>query len=257
MRVHPVPSSAAWFVVTWPWSSAGGALDAWLHWAPSAAAGLTSVFHLETGPRALVAGQYMGAAGDLGHLLAPLQAVAGASTSTGTQDYFGLMVRWAGCLGRSLQSCHTTGTRAGGMLERASFRAKSNYLSKQLPPAGLAVLTSAIEQRQGHPGSAAILFDSYGGAIKRVAAGATAFVHRGALSCIQYLDYNDGSSSWLDATYARMRPYVSGFAYQNYIDPDLSSWRHAYYGANYRRLVRVQQAVDPHHYFRFPQAIGS
>jgi hypothetical protein len=215
------------------------------------------VFHLETGPRALVAGQYMGAAADLGGLLAPLRSVAGASTSTGSQDYFGLMVRWAGCLGRSLQSCHTTGTRAGGMLERASFRAKSDYLIKALSPAGRAVLTRAIEQRHGQPGSAAILFDSYGGAINRADAGATAFVHRGAFSCIQYLDYNDGSSSWLDTTHARMRPYVSGFAYQNYIDPDLKAWRHAYYGANYRRLVAVQRAVDPHHYFRFPQAIGN
>ena len=54
-----------------------------------------------------------------------------------------------------------------------------------------------------------------------------------------------------------MRPHVAGMAYQNYIDADLKTWRHACYGSNYHRLVEVQRNVDPHRYFRFRQAIGS
>jgi FAD/FMN-containing dehydrogenase len=254
-RVHAVPGSASWFTLRWPWSSAGAALDAWLHWAPHVRDALTSVFHLETGPSVVVAGQYLGSAHDLGGLLGPLTSVPGASLSSGMDSYFALMVRWAGCLGRSLQSCHTVGTRPGGMLERASFRAKSDYLVKPLTASGRAVLTRAIERRQGLPGSGAILFDSYGGAINRVAPGKTAFVHRNAICCIQYLSYN-GGEAWLDSTYSSMRPHVSGMAYQNYIDHDLGDWRKAYYGSNYRRLVEVQRRVDPHHYFNFAQAIG-
>jgi FAD/FMN-containing dehydrogenase len=254
-RTHPIPRAASWFIVRWPWSSAGAALDAWLRWAPHVKDAMTSVFHLETGPSVLVAGQYLGSAHDLGALLRPMAAVAGASVSSGMQDYFGLMLRWAGCVGRSRESCHTTGTRPGGMLERASFRAKSDYLMKSLSASGRAVLTGAIEQRQAQPGSGAILFDAYGGAINRVPPGKTAFVHRNAICCIQYLSY-DGGEAWLDTTHAKMRPHVSGMAYQNYIDHDLGDWRRAYYGANYRRLVAVRREVDPHHYFDFAQAIG-
>ncbi len=255
-RVHPIPRSASWFVVNWPWSSASAALEAWLASAPRATDQLTSVFHLQTGPSVLAAGQYMGPSSDLGRVLAPLMTVSGASLSSGDQSYFGLMTRWAGCLGRSVQSCHTVGTRPGGMLERASFQAKSDYLTGQLSTTARGILVSAIERRQGQSGSGAILFDSYGGAINRKPPTATAFVHRNDLACIQYLSYN-GGNAWLQATYASMRGHVSGMAYQNYIDPQLTSWRSAYYGKNYSRLVKVQRRVDPHHYFSFPQAIGA
>ena len=84
---------------------------------------------------------------------------------------------------------------------------------------------------------------------------ATAFVHRDALCAIQYLSYN-GGAAWLQQTWQSLRPYVSGQAYQNYIDAGLSNWRQAYYGSNYAKLVSVQKRVDPHHKFNFPQAIG-
>jgi FAD/FMN-containing dehydrogenase len=257
-KVHPIPRSAAYFLVSWPWSEASAALAAWQSWAPHARDQLTSIFHLGGGggiASVSVSGQYLGPSHDLGGLLAPLRAVPGFSVSSGSLNYLTLQLLWAGCLHKSVSACHTIGAAPGGTLARASFRARSDYVKKPLPPAARALLTDAVERRASQPGSGAILFDSYGGAINRVAPGATAFVHRNQLFCMQYLTYN-GGAAWLGQVYAGMRRYVSGTAYQNYIDPQLSSWRQAYYGANYTRLKEIRRAVDPHHYFNFPQAIG-
>jgi Berberine and berberine like len=114
-------------------------------------------------------------------------------------------------------------------------------------------------------GAGGVAFDVCGGAINRVGAGQTAFVCRDALFLAQYTTTWDTGApaeargrqrDWLRACYASMRPYPSGQAYQNYVDPDLSTWRRAYYGANYPRLTQVKAAYDPARLFRFPQAIG-
>src|ERR1700733_14198668 len=258
-RAHAVPSTVAWFIVEWPFSSGSDALAAWQSWAPHAQTGLTSIFHLNGGGSnpVRVTGQYFGPASDLGRLLAPLTAVGGANVSTGNLGYLDAQLFWAGCSPSpsALTACHTAGTRPGGTLMRESFQAKSDYVSKPLPAAARNALVQAAQTRAGLPGSGAILFDSYGGAINQVAPGATAFVHRRVLFCMQYLSYG-GGAAWLASTAARMRPYVTGGAYFNYTDPTLNNWQSAYWGSNYARLAKIRKQIDPHHYFNFPQAIG-
>jgi FAD/FMN-containing dehydrogenase len=92
----------------------------------------------------------------------------------------------------------------------------------------------------------------------------TAFVHRNALFDAQYTtDWTNGAAAaginsqhaWLRSFWQSMRPYASGQAYQNYIDPDLINWSQAYYGANYPRLRQVKRTYDPTRVFNFPQAI--
>ena len=211
MKLQRMPRTAAYFFVDWPWSSASEALEAWLHWAPHARRQITSIFHIDGGAgqtSVSVDGQSFGAAGDLNGLLGTLRAGGGRIT-VGTLGYRALQQLWAGCAHQSLTSCHTAGTRSGGTLQRQSFTAKSDYVSRQFPAAARNVLIHAAEQRASQPGSGAILFDSYGGVINRVAPDATAFVHRNDLACIQYLSYN-GGGGWLHSTWQKMRPYVSG-----------------------------------------------
>ncbi len=103
-----------------------------------------------------------------------------------------------------------------------------------------------------------------GGAINRVASDATAFVHRNALFSSQFSaswNASDPASvvsanrSWLNGTWQAMRPYATGTSYQNYVDPDLSDWQHAYYGANLARLQHVKATYDPDNLFHFAQSI--
>ena len=112
-------------------------------------------------------------------------------------------------------------------------------------------MIAAVEQA----GTGALLCDAYGGRINQIAPTATAFVHRRPLFCIQY--YGGGATSaWISRAHTKMRPFVSGRAYQNSIDPTLQNWEHAYYDQNLPRLKATRQRVDPDHYFNFPQAIG-
>lgn len=258
-RVHPV-THASYFVLTWPWASADEVVAAWQRFAPHAPDGLFSVCRLATGtsqPTVQAFGQFFGGETALVALLKPLRNVPGASLTTGTSSYVDLMKRWAGCKTLTLDQCHVG---PPGALDRQRFAAKSDYVAKRLPPAGSTTLRTWLEKRQGQGGGAAIL-DSYGGAINRITPDATAFVHRRELFSIQYYASianaaGDASAmAWLRGFRAAMRPFTSGFAYQNYIDADLADWERAYYGSNYSRLRRVKSKYDPDNVFRFRQSV--
>jgi FAD/FMN-containing dehydrogenase len=254
---HPV-STVSTYEIEWPWTQAPQAVAAWQAFAPHAPDALFSVLDLiatvPSSPSArshvVSAGQYFGPESDLPSLLQPLtSAGTPIRVVTHTLDYLDAVLHWAGC--RDAATC----TEA-----RSAFAAKSDYVSEPLVVAAISTLVNGIAARQGR-GRAAIYLDAYGGAINRVPTAATAFVHRDAMFSIQYTAEWSGAGSdsaslaWLAALYAQMRPHVSGFAYQNYIDPQLSSWRHAYYGANLARLQAVKRKVDRHGFFRFPQSI--
>jgi FAD/FMN-containing dehydrogenase len=262
-RVHPGPD-VSYFFADWDWTQATEVVQAWQRFAPHAPDGLFSICNLKTGvtgPRLQVFGQFLGSQSKLDAVLKPLTQATGATPTLGSSSYLDAQMRWAGCLGKTVDQCHLVGETPGGTLQRSAFVGKSDYFDKVLSSAGVRMITTWIERAQSDGLSGSLLLDSLGGAINRVPAAATAFVHRGSLNSGQYFaGWADPSKAaptlqWSRDFYSAMRPYVSGFAYQNYIDHDLAGWAHAYYGTNYERLQHVKKQVDPEGLFRFAQGI--
>jgi hypothetical protein len=108
-------------------------------------------------------------------------------------------------------------------------------------------------------------FFQTGGAIKRTARNATAYVHRDydwlmiiSLVWNEFDDRDRGlierAHAWQDGFYDALSDRIHG-AYQNFPDPSLVDWREAYYQENYARLEQVKRSVDPTGIFCFPQAV--
>jgi hypothetical protein len=239
---------------------------AWQAFAPHAPDGLFSVCDLLASDRSLPnarahvvsSGQFFGPEHELRSLIQPLvDTGTPIRVKTATMSYMRAVLKWAGCSG-SVDECHLS---PRGTLGRETFKGASDYVLRPLRPEVVAALVHRIELLQETLGRGAVLMDAYGGAINRVRKGATAFVHRDALFSCQYVaSWNPGEDAgphlnWVRRTRASMRPYVSGFAYQNYIGADVVDWKRAYYGSNYRRLVAVKRRYDRGNVFRFRQSI--
>jgi FAD/FMN-containing dehydrogenase len=264
------------FFLSWPWSQAARVLSAWQSWAPHAPDELWSNVHLSAAPGGSVpsiqvGGTYLGSLSAASAQLDKLYALAGSHPSSPFMEsttWLHAMLVEAGCASLSVTECHLPTQVAGGQLSRASEYAKSDFFTKPLSSQGIGTLLSGVESLQrvsgASGGSGGVAFDSLGGAVNRVAPGATAFVHRNALFGAQYTTgWTPGAAAagvarqraWQETFWKSMRPYASGQAYQNYIDPTLANWRQAYYGANYSRLAKIKATFDPDRVFAFAQAI--
>ncbi|HTQ93798.1 MAG TPA: FAD-binding protein, partial [Streptosporangiaceae bacterium] len=259
-RTYPVGQIVLFFL-SWPWSQAARVISAWQSWAPHAPDALWSNLHLSaaTGgsvPGIQVGGTYLGSLDAASAELEKLYAAAGSHPSSPfmeTTSWLHAMLVEAGCATLTVDQCHLPTQNPAGKLARASEFAKSDFFTKPLSSHGIGTLLAGVEnfQRAGGASGASggIAFDALGGAVNRVAPAATAFVHRDALFQAQYTTtWPVGSAgaavarqhAWQQSYWQSMRPYASGQAYQNYIDPALANWRQAYYGANYTRLTQVK-----------------
>ena len=269
--VHPMPPITM-FSLQFPWAAAASMLSAWTAWVLSAPDELWSNCELlaegTAGLHAQVGGVYCGPSAALEVLVGSLRSSIDATPTyqfIGGDAYLNAMKAEAGCEGLSIASCHLPSQNPLGTRSREAYSAKSSYVSRPMDEARATQWVHAIELFAGeapHLGGA-LAFDAYGGALNRLAADATAFVHRDKLAGLQ------ATSSW--STYASTEQIAVGTswlswlaanvfddaegAYQNYIDPTLVDWRRAYYAENLERLVAVKRAYDPEDVFSFPQSI--
>jgi FAD/FMN-containing dehydrogenase len=275
---HPT-SPIVVFFLSWPWSKARSVIDSWQRWAPFAPDELWSNLHILGGqaqatPTLQVGGTYLGAQGDAVRLIEALTSRIGAEPSSQvieTTAYEHAMMIEAGCTTRSVAQCHLPGSLPGrapeGQESREPEYAASRIFTRPMTGAAIDVILAAVTRRGGLTGGGqgGIAFDALGGAVNRVAPSATAFVHRNGLFNGQFTttwttaaptSAIQAQQAWLRAFHAAMKPYASGQAYQNYADAGLSSWKQAYFGANYPRLLKVKNRYDPNRVFRSPQTVG-
>ena len=192
-RTTPAPSPVL-FSLSWPWSRAAKVIAAWQSWAPHAPDALWSNLHLAAAPGGTtpvirVGGTYLGSVSGAAKLLDQLYAKAGSHPSStflsSPEPYLHAMLVEAGCSTAGYQACHLPWYASGGKLARQPQFAKSDFFTTPLSSAGIATLLAGIAALQRVPGAAGgaggVALDALGGAVNRVAPGATAFVHRNAL----------------------------------------------------------------------------
>ena len=269
--VHPMPPVSL-FTLRYPWDSAADVLEAWQYWITTLPDELWSNCQLLTqganGFLLQVSGVLCGTPDQLTSLLAPLHASIGSAPSAtfiGTNEYMQAMMIEAGCSGLTVASCHLDTVNPQGTLSREAYSAKSSYLDAPSSSDHATLLVQAVEMLHSDAPNVGggLAFDAYGGAINRVRANETAFVHRDKLACIQatyswspYTSQSeiDAGRRWLAWLQSDVFNASTG-AYQNYIDPTLADWRTAYYGGNLDRLAKIKRRYDPHDHFSFAQSI--
>ena len=256
-RIHPIPSTATYFNVEFPWSQATTAIEAWQSWAPHTTTKITSILHVNggSGGGSINAnGQFFGSPSQLRGLIGPLLSVPGAQLQTNISlGYFPLQMLLAGCSQKSFPQCHTVGTFPGANMPRLPFRAGSDYVGKPL---------SASRSPSGGQRRRSIGRGRWRAAVRllrrRDQPGTPERDRlRSPQPAVLHPVLRRQQRRQLGQPGARdMHPYVSGQSYQNYIDKNLEHWQQAYYGSNYKRLQQIRKKYDPHHFFNFPQAIG-
>jgi hypothetical protein len=267
---HPLTQLTV-FSLSWPWSDAEAVTAAWQAWAPTQPRPLWSSLRLRwipgVGPEVSIAGAWSAAPGGLAQHLKVLSSAVGRApaSSQRTMTYLDAERYFAGCTGYALSECALT--IDGGKLPREASLAKSDFFTEPMASGAIRDLLVAIEDRSQRPAlasqSGGVLFDAWGGAIADVSPSATALPARASTYLAQEFVTFTGltgaaeteNRTWLQGLWKGLRSSVSGLAYVNYIDPELSDWQRAYYGSNLPQLKSVKRTYDPDDVFRFAQSI--
>jgi FAD/FMN-containing dehydrogenase len=268
-RTHQVRELGGFFV-RWKREDGLAVFAGWQKWAQTAGEDIWCALSFWSNPpvfNVLAAGVSVDGIDALKPQIQALIAATGKEPQvhmTKGVGYRDLMLEFAGCGDMNVSQCHVVNQTPDAKLERRAFAGTSDIFDHWLPAPGMEAIVSALDARYTAGQKGAAMFDLMGGAINRVAPDATAFVHRSSVFTAQYflsLEKDapaaevEEAMDWQTGMRARMRPWSTGRAYQNYIDPKLTDWKNAYYGTNYGRLVKVKAAYDPDRVFRFDQGI--
>jgi FAD/FMN-containing dehydrogenase len=249
------------FSATYRFADAAAVLTAWQTWQHAVPDSIWSylifTFFDAGGVNVTLSGVSVGTVADFmphwNQFLSAAQAPA-ATSNVNVQSYRDTMMDF--CAGRTVSQCHLVGQTPDGQIPRENFASTSDFFDSALPAEGIRAFLQAIRNAQTSGIKGQILLDAMGGALGRVAPDATAFPHRRALFSAEYFMDATGvaSPAWPSSMRATMKPWSSGRAYVNYMDPLITDAA-AYHGDNYARLKQVKAKYDPTQVFRLPQGI--
>jgi len=252
-RTLPAPDATSFHLV-WQATDAAAVIDTWQAWAPdgpdelAASLLVTAAGDLQQPPVVNVFGAMLGTEADTAALLEELVARVGADPTSAVRKH------------QSYRATKRYLAEHGPGEKRPLGHpfSKSEFFARRLPTDAVAALLENFSEGRVAGQSRELDFTPWGGAYNRVPADATAFVHRQARSLLKHAVVVDpGTPStereaarrWLARSWAAVHPWGTGGVYQNFADPDLDDWAHAYYGGNLDRLVRARAAYDPGGYF--------
>lgn len=101
-------------------------------------------------------------------------------------------------------------------------------------------------------------FFQTGGAIKKFN---TSFYPRDASFIVNFDIFWEESElepfclSYINEFYQKIRPFISQYCYDIYVDYEIIDYMQAYYGSNKERLILVKNRYDPTNFFRWKQSI--
>jgi FAD/FMN-containing dehydrogenase len=274
-KTLPAPVATSFHLV-WPHAHAVAVIGAWQALAPAApdelAASLlvTAAGDAEKPPVVNLFGVMLGTESDTAELLYELVSRAGADPTSAFSKHasYRETKRYLAKLGDAMAGDDERfgDTSQGEPSQQGHRFSKSEFFRRPLPTEAIAALVENLSKGRVPGQSRELDFTPWGGAYNRVRADATAFVHRDELFMLQHavvVDPNaptterEAARRWLARSWASVHPWGSGRVYQNFPDPDLEDWAHAYHGTNYDRLVRVKARYDPGGFFRFQQSLSS
>lgn len=261
----PAIDFAAW----WPAEHAASVIAGWQHWAPHASSRLNAELVLRCWP-------------DLAE--EPILVVFGlmvdttvAEAKTHLSDLTDLIgtaprnVSYTAVSAKALPEHHTFGGEPIGHLRKGGRPAeaepgvrfvKSEFFDGPMPSDAAEDLAEWLLRDREASQQRELEFIPWGGKIGEPAPDDTAFVHRSPQFLLEHTvqaygptDLKKASHEWVSRSKEIVSPWGNGRVYQNYPDPDLTDWEHAYYGSNLDRLRRVKSAYDPDNVFRYQQSI--
>ncbi|MFD6354890.1 FAD-binding oxidoreductase [Nocardia tengchongensis] len=148
---------------------------------------------------------------------------------------------------RTLSHMETVLYLAGGVVDqpRAEFTNGSDIV-EALTPDVIAAILDVMTRFSSVGGTGWVQINTLDGAIRDLTPTATAFPWREHAALVEWGAFepipHDSALTWLSDAHATLAPHSAG-AYVNYLEPGDPVSR--YYGANYPRLAKLRNLVDP------------